>query len=51
MESTDKKLHKVIEQLGETEFINELTRAMTTDELEENLNYIIKYNDLNIEED
>ena len=51
MESTYKKLTQVIEQLGETAFINELTKALTNDELEENLDEIIKMNDLNIDED
>ena len=51
MESTDRKLEQVIECLGETEFINELTQALTTDELEENLDYIIRNHDLNIDED
>ena len=42
------KLNELIEMLGADATINELAKAMDSKELEENLKYIDRMNDLNL---
>ena len=42
------KLDEMVEMLGFNETINELARAMSSNELEDNLKYIDRMNDLNL---